>query len=44
MPGARELLSSYVPGEAGPRDFYRRYGFVETGEVRRGENLIRLEL
>lgn len=32
-PGASRLVSSYVPGEGGPRDFYLRYGFVETGEL-----------
>jgi diamine N-acetyltransferase len=44
LPGATELLSSYVPSERGPGDFYRRYGFAETGEVDEGENVIRLEL
>ena len=44
LPGARELISSYVPGEDSPRDFYVRYGFVETGEVEKGERVIRLEL
>ena len=44
LPGARELTSSFVPGEAGPRDFYLRYGFVETGEVEDREHVIRLEL
>jgi diamine N-acetyltransferase len=44
LPGARELVSSYVPSERGPGDFYRRYGFAETGEVDEGENVIRLEL
>ena len=24
QPGARELVSSYIPGSAGPADFYRR--------------------
>ena len=32
-PGAKRLLSSYVPGEGGPRDFYLGYGFTETGEM-----------
>jgi diamine N-acetyltransferase len=44
LPGARALVSSFVAGERGPRDFYRRYGFVETGEVEDGELVIRLEL
>jgi diamine N-acetyltransferase len=43
-PGARELVSSYVPGDHSPSGFYRRYGFVETGEVDHGEVVIRLEL
>jgi diamine N-acetyltransferase len=44
LPGARRLVSSYVPGEHGPRDFYLRYGFVETGEVEGGEHRIELTL
>ncbi len=44
LPGARELVSSFVPGEAGPREFYIRYGFVETGEIHDGEHVIRFEL
>jgi diamine N-acetyltransferase len=43
-PGARELKSSFVPGDDGPGEFYRRYGFVETGEVDDGERVIRLDL
>jgi diamine N-acetyltransferase len=43
-PGAHELLSSYVPGDDGPAVFYRRYGFVETGQVEGGEVVIRLDL
>jgi diamine N-acetyltransferase len=27
----RRLLTSYVPGEGGPKDFYLAYGFTETG-------------
>lgn len=44
LAGARELVSSYVPGDDGPAGFYRRYGFVETGELDEGEAVIRLEL
>ena len=44
LPGATELLSSYVRGDAGPRDFYLGYGFEETGDVEEGEHVIRLEL
>jgi diamine N-acetyltransferase len=43
-PGAGELVSSYVPGDDGPGEFYRRYGFVETGEIEEGEAVIRLGL
>jgi diamine N-acetyltransferase len=44
LPDARELRSSFVPGDHGPRDFYLRYGFVETAEVDDGEHVIRLDL
>ena len=43
-PGARELVSSFVPGEDGPGEFYRRFGFVESGEIEHGEVVVRLEL
>ena len=43
-PGARELRSSHVPGDGGPAEFYRRYGFVETGELNHGQVVIRLDL
>lgn len=43
--GATELLTSYVPGEGGPADFYARLGFVPTGEVdEAGEIIVRLAL
>ena len=32
-PGAKRLVSSYVPGEGGPQPFYLDYGFAETGEM-----------
>jgi len=43
-PGARELRSSHVPGDGGPAEFYRRYRFVETGEMNHGQVVIRLDL
>ena len=43
-PGARELLTSTVPGEGGPRPFYESGGFVATGEVDDGEEVLRLAL
>ena len=43
-PGATELLTSYVPGDGSPAPFYAGLGFVETGKVDDGENVIRLPL
>ncbi|NNF09846.1 MAG: GNAT family N-acetyltransferase [Acidimicrobiia bacterium] len=43
-PGATEIILSYVPGEGTPRPFYEKLGFVDTGEERHGEMLMRLEL
>lgn len=43
-PDATELLLSYVPAEGSPQPFYSRLGFVETGEVSDGENVMRLVL
>ncbi len=43
-PGARELLASCVPGDGGPRPFYEACGFVATGEVHDGEEILRLPL
>lgn len=31
--GATQLLTSYVPGDGGPAAFYRRSGFVPTGNL-----------
>jgi diamine N-acetyltransferase len=44
QPDASFLGSSFVPGDDGPREFYLRYGFVETGEVEGDERVIRLAL
>jgi diamine N-acetyltransferase len=43
-PGARELLTSYVPGDGSPVGFYRGLGFEPTGEVEDGEVVMRLRL
>ena len=43
-PGARELLTSFVPIEGGPEGFYRKLGFEPTGEVDKGEIVVRLAL
>lgn len=42
LPGATELLVSYVPQEGSPEPFYTRLGFVHTGEVHDGEKVMRL--
>ena len=43
-PDASEIIVGAVPGDGSPQPFYERYGFVETGEVRHGEVILRLEL
>jgi diamine N-acetyltransferase len=43
-PGATELLTSWVPGEAGPAGFYTKLGFELTGEVDEDEVVARLPL
>jgi diamine N-acetyltransferase len=43
--GAAELLTSYVPQPGGPAGFYKRLGFVPTGDVdEAGEVIMRLAL
>lgn len=44
LPKARELLVSYGPGEGNPSPFYRRLGFLETGEWEDNEKVMRLTL
>jgi diamine N-acetyltransferase len=44
LPGARELVTSCVPGHDGPLGFYLGLGFVPTGEVSDGEDVLRLTL
>jgi diamine N-acetyltransferase len=44
LPGATQLLTSYVPAECGPEGFYKGFGFVDTGEVENGEVVCRLPL
>lgn len=43
-PNATELRLSYVPAAGGPQPFYAGLGFVDTGEVDDGENVMRLDL
>lgn len=44
LPGAKEFLLSYVPGEGTPAAFYSKLGFEETGEIEDGEIIMRLKL
>lgn len=43
-PRADKLLTSYVPVKGGPEMFYRKLGFVPTGEVKEGEIVVALRL
>jgi diamine N-acetyltransferase len=43
-PGAKELLLSCVPGEAGPENFYRKLGFETTGKMHGQEMEMRIGL
>ena len=44
LPGATELLVSWVPADGGPEPFYRGIGFVPTGKIEEGEVEARLAL
>ena len=43
-PNATELLTSCVPGEGSPFDFYKGLGFTPTGEVEDGEDVLKFKL
>ena len=43
-PGAKEIRVSYVPGDAGPQGFYKKIGFVPTGEMLGKEVVMRRDL
>jgi diamine N-acetyltransferase len=43
-PGATALMTSWVPGDDGPAEFYRKLGFKPTGEMDEGEVVGRLAL
>lgn len=43
-PGATALMTSWVPGDDGPAEFYRKLGFEPTGEMDEGEVVGRLAL
>ena len=42
--GCATVVTSWVPGPGTPAPFYRKYGFLETGELVDGETLVRLQL
>ncbi len=42
--GRATLVTSWVPGPGTPAPFYRKYGFLETGETVDGETVVRLKL
>jgi diamine N-acetyltransferase len=44
LPGATEFLTSCVPGEGSPEDFYNKLGFTRTGEMDGVEVVMRLPL
>ena len=44
LPNATQLLTSYVPGEGSPGDFYHLMGFVDTGDEEEGELVTALTL
>ena len=43
-PGAKEILTSYIPGDAGPKVFYEKMGFTPTGAMEGNEVVMRLAL
>ena len=43
VPGAQELLVSYVPEEGNPGPFYTNMGFAETGQLQDDESVMKLE-
>lgn len=44
LPRATEVLVSYVPAEGSPEPFYRKAGFIPTGQVIDGEVVLKLVL
>ncbi len=44
LPGAKELLTSYAPGDGNPSPFYYKLGFEETGELEDNEKVLKLDL
>lgn len=44
LDGVQSFALSYVPAPNSPRDFYARFGFVESGEMDEDEVVMRLPL
>jgi diamine N-acetyltransferase len=44
LPRAKELCLSHAPGRGNPAPFYKRFGFVHTGELNEGEKVMKLDL
>ena len=44
FPEGSELFLTYVPGDDGPREFYAKLGFEDTGIVHDGEHEMRISL
>jgi diamine N-acetyltransferase len=44
LPGAKELLTSYMPGDGNPSPFYCKLGFEETGQWDKDEKILKLKL
>ena len=43
LPDSQAFLLSYVPEDGNPKGFYEKLGFVETGAVDAGENIMKLD-
>jgi diamine N-acetyltransferase len=44
FPEGREIFLTYVPGDDGPRAFYAKLGFEDTGMIHEGEHEMQLRL
>lgn len=43
LPNAKEFFLSYIPAEGSPQGFYSKLGFVNTGDIEEGEEIMRLQ-
>lgn len=44
LPRASALYLSHAPGRSNPAPFYRKFGFIHTGELNEGEKVMKLDL